>query len=820
MAYYFQENSWGERYLPEINRRIFEQAPSTDYFSTHLDFNPAAEDTFHVFIGTDSGLLIDYIRSVELGAGSKVLFIELDDLVALVGRSVDALACGEGASATPLCSASQWRQRLLAQSDAAWFISRDIRLIQSHGCERDYVQTYQALYRAVKEGIEEHRIDLLQRHGRRTFMELQMHNAADNILPFPVSAEFGRGKVAVVLGGGPSLDEHIEWISRYRDRVFLIAVSRLCQRLEELVLLPDVVVSIDPQPGMYDVSRQGTLWKGIPLIHSYHLAPQLLQQWRGPHYYVGERLPWHGCGGHSTATLSSTGESVSHTAVLVAAQLGFSTILMAGVDFCYSVAGHSHFAGTPEAELLKLPSRYEVQVTTYGGREAGTSRVLHRTIDNMMQIGRLINAQRARLFNISLDAAAIPGIAFLDRQTLQLPEARPEWHHHRAIDLSQLDALRHELDEAVSCLRQLAELSASARALLANTQLEGAIESEVNAVLELERQQSLHREYTQAIGFYMALELASLMPEGGAPVVPSTLERESRLEYHRIMGEGAACLLRLIDVTREKLITRELELQPDPDLTALAARWVDEGTPGRALRFLDAREEELSREQLSPIRLLAETHEQSVNAAAPACAAQPEQDANNLERAVQSVVFLYNNAALGDLVSLSRNITDQHWQSIAMVSFIRAMVADLQRNVVLAERHYQSVVDQCSDQLGEHSADQSGILSLVEETLSRMTQLYLTDNNTQAAMETLSTLCELDARYICAYAELLNTLGQAQPAIELLTLYLESRPEHWQAAVQLSELHAQVGDAALAERVMRQAREARDSGFGQEHKAA
>ena len=77
---FFQQNQWGERYIPEVNRDNFDAVASVDYYRTDLDVDLAATDTLHVIIGSDSGLLLNFLLKQSIGAGSRVVLIEPDDL--------------------------------------------------------------------------------------------------------------------------------------------------------------------------------------------------------------------------------------------------------------------------------------------------------------------------------------------------------------------------------------------------------------------------------------------------------------------------------------------------------------------------------------------------------------------------------------------------------------------------------------------------------------------------------------------------------------------------------------------------------------------
>lgn len=831
MSYFFQSNQWGERFIHDVNRDTFSSIASSGYYRQKLDFDPLAPDTLHIFIGSDSGLLIRYLAELTLAPGSAIVVVEDDAVYPYVARECEELLPAiehkqwfEQCPPVHLCSAKQWERDVLDGSELAWLLAGRVNIIQSACCHSDYLQRYLMLFRGVKLAISERTVELKQRCGRRPFIERQMQNAADNVAPFPVQPAAGRGRVAVVLGGGPSLDEHLEWISDNRQYLFLIAVSRLCRRLQVLNLVPDVVVSIDPLPNMYDVSKWGTQWRDVPLVNSYHLAPELLQQWNGPHFYLGERLPWDGCGGTSTATVSYTGATVSHTAVIVAAHLGFSTILMAGVDFCFSASGSTHAEGTPEAALLTLPSRYDAQVDTYDGRQAGTSLVLYRCIEDMRKIGEMINQHAPVLFNISAGSASIATIPFLDTRSLELLHKAPaiEWRGY-APTLNSLDSLKHELLTAGNAFRAIIRtctLAVSTIARRGGHDENVAHQSFLHRLDVLDRKLEKSRQYMEAIRFYSAYELAQLQLPSGLSALSQAELQQHKQRYYKLVESSARKYLQMIEETEHLAAVRAVELSIECDVSALISEWQLNRTPGRALGFMSRPPRQLSTGDLARLRQSCSEYIDSLQDENTRHANIINTQNTDIDNCLRSLVFLHSKKSIADLHQLSNAITDTQWPSSAIVSFIEALAADLANQPVEANAHFQSVIEQASARLQDSPPDLAGVYRLIEETLSRMTQIYLSQSDAQSALSTLATLCEFCPQYISSYAELLNLVGDTDSALQLLSLYLENYPEDWRAAQQLAELYQLTGAEEQAAEAFNHAEHLRMENFRLARQAA
>lgn len=827
VSFYFQTNPWDERYIHEVNRDSFSKMRSSDVFREQLDLDPKAPDTLFIVVGSDSGLLLKYLREQELAPGTAIVIVEDDSVYPCIvdERHTQPALSGEPTknAGVHLYSASNWQHQVFNGQDKAWFLAGTVRLVQANCCMTDYLQRYLQLFREVRTAVDERRVDLRQRCGRKPFIEAQMINAADNVSAFRPDSTLGRENVAVVLGGGPSLNAHLDWVQSNREKVFIIAVSRLCEKLQSIGLIPDIVVSIDPQDYLYEVSRHGIQWSFVPLINSYYVAPRLLQQWRGPHYFIGERLPWDGLGDEADRATGYTGATVGHTAVVVAARLGFSTILMAGVDLCFSHSGSSHAAGTPEAALSLLPGQYDAQVTTYGGRKAGTSIVLQRSIADMDALGKLVNRISPVLFNISEEATLIDSIPFANRSDVVLPASAPAYiPEPYAVTSESLDSLGLQLQVARDAFDTIHSACDDQERLVESLSKECLSDFSM-AVKVLDRLLSDGGDsltgYLKAIEFHAANEIALLQ----SPAHPSTSKADSLEAVRQFLGVvQISCdqFRVMIDGAFDKVALRRFELEQSLNISALGKRWATENTPGRILRhsdafahlFTDAQEEEAA-EQICAFERLLREDQQVVDAVLA-------NDDHRIDSCLKSVVFLYNQKNLGELQQLSKAITDPEWPGNAIGKLVSGFVKDLQSRTEEAVECYESVISLCSDQLYEAETHSVGVRRLLEETLSRMAQLFLEADDSVSALSTMATLCEFCPHYITSYAELLAVVGDVDNALALLNLYRENYPDDWRAARQLAELHQLRGEDADARLAFSEAEALRTDSTGQQLKAA
>ena len=161
-----------------------------------------------------------------------------------------------------------------------------------------------------------------------------------------------KGKAAIIVAAGPSLDKNIGELKKARDRAFIMAVDSVIGRLDAEGIFYDCIVSVDPD------KKTGALeeydhWKDIPMfcdiaskyeITSLHRGKKIWYTGAGllSELYSGQGLSFDGearCGG-----------SVATVAFSIAEYLGFGTIILVGQDLAYQ-GDSSHAGGVREYEL-------------------------------------------------------------------------------------------------------------------------------------------------------------------------------------------------------------------------------------------------------------------------------------------------------------------------------------------------------------------------------------------------------------------------------------------------------------------------------------
>ena len=189
-----------------------------------------------------------------------------------------------------------------------------------------------------------------------------------------------KGRPAIVVGAGPSLDRNLSMLERLRDRAVLIAVDTAVRPLLSVGLEPDLIVSVDPSRanarhliGLPDLPRSWFVAEGS-------IDPRVFGRFeeRTFVYRVSDHHPWpwlagHGCDrGHLRAW-----GSVLTTAFDAASEAGCDPIVFAAADLAYT-GGRPYCGGTiyddDRAELPTAEARQAAVAAQIHDRPTSTER--------------------------------------------------------------------------------------------------------------------------------------------------------------------------------------------------------------------------------------------------------------------------------------------------------------------------------------------------------------------------------------------------------------------------------------------------------------
>ncbi|MBF0480392.1 MAG: motility associated factor glycosyltransferase family protein [Desulfovibrionaceae bacterium] len=188
----------------------------------------------------------------------------------------------------------------------------------------------------------------------------------------------GEGATAVILGAGPSLEEHAKDLIANRREAIVCSALQTLPALERLGLKPDFCLAIDFRHSMENAMRglsDVNFAKDIPLIYSTKMQPGVLDLYPGP------TIPLWTMGGLATFVMRDAelvldaGGNVGVTLARFLTWAGVRRFLLAGQDFAWKGefshakghhAAHGAYRFDP-AKDVTLSNLYGEQIYSHMG---------------------------------------------------------------------------------------------------------------------------------------------------------------------------------------------------------------------------------------------------------------------------------------------------------------------------------------------------------------------------------------------------------------------------------------------------------------------
>lgn len=590
IAKIFAISQFEEGYLPSINRHTFEKIDSASLYDERFKDAFSTVDTLHVIIGLDSGLLANYIMERPLAKGSKYVFVELPDVLDLLTIEIPKALQNDLTISPP----ERFVALIKEHENNLYIVKQKFRIHRSIAVADNYLESYCRLNAQVEKALEHEHFEQSIGFNQKIFVQAQLHNLAENLIPATILKQQFVGKSCIVLGGGPSLDDAIDWIKANDERLIIIAASRVMGKLVKLDIKVDIVVSVDPQPVSFDVNKEFMeLEHDALLINSYHVASQIIGQWRGAALYTGTHLPWDNDSDHDN--IKTVGPTVTNSAIEIATEMGFKQVLLCGVDFCYSPKGLTHTQGTYGASLGPNIGVMLEWVETYSGEMAETPIQLLHAIESLeASVACHINTS---YINLSKNAAKVKGVRYQTCQDIKLEPItdkqrqmlKPE--SYQISTQKKLKYLSDTLDNLTTTQNKLLQLNVLvSEALALNNKIEQshkkpqAIPALADKIDKIE--QSINKKFislAHLIKFYGYYEFSHfLSTKRKEEWSQQDVVSQTRV-YYQAFKDISIELSELVILATKRVRSRINEYQPVSDIGALYKQWTDDKQWGRAV---------------------------------------------------------------------------------------------------------------------------------------------------------------------------------------------------------------------------------------------
>lgn len=402
-------STFGEKFILEINGSRFKYKKSTEQYDEYLTDVLNEKNSFIIFVGSDSGLLLHYL-SEKLKPSSNVFCIETIDFISELSNEMllDNVNLIDYESFVKLVDSKDLELSIFDDT---------FRLVRSYSVIDGYDVRYLTLYQKVLESITLKKHDFLGSiSGLKLFYEANIKNSPDLMNDFLSVSSFFESKNVLILGAGPSLSENIEWIKRNGNRFIIIAVSRVGGILESHNILPDFYITVDPKQVSFDISIGAIQNKSnVPLIANDHANPMLLSNWNGPVFYLGKVLPWDS--DLNVKNLRGCGPTVTQTAISIALESKAKSVYLIGVDLCYRINQLQRHSGIKTSiHNFSLDKQYYDVLTN-------SNCIAKADINLKIAISATASLVKKYpiipVFNLSSNAASVDGVKYLSLSILE-----------------------------------------------------------------------------------------------------------------------------------------------------------------------------------------------------------------------------------------------------------------------------------------------------------------------------------------------------------------------------------------------------------------
>jgi hypothetical protein len=811
----YMPNQFGEYFLYEVNHNTFAKIGADAIFKRTYGKNLDAKESLYLLLGSDSGLLINHLYKRQLPEATRYVFIEPDTVIdAVRQRPGRPESSPEHDERIFLTTARNLMNTIGQDLWQRYLLRNKVKLHRSIGANDAHLEIYATMWRDIKSGLSGQTWDVQARSSMFIHRTVQLLNAPDNVIPAIRLTGCLHGMTAVVAAGGPSLASNLPWIQENRSKIALIAVSRVCGILLKQGITPDIVVTLDPFESSYQVSQDMLkLGQSTLLVNGHHAFCALVEGWSGPKCFLGSTFPWEdskNCG-----NFVQWGPSVTNDALAVALELGCSTVILAGVDLCYSPEGKTHTEGTAEGDVGPRLMKGDTFVTTNDGTVTETAHEFLRAADNVNGFAAIAAKKGQRVINPSAHAIKLSHVAHLPLQEIDIPTPRKTaWEGIQAL-LPQADfnALRRHYNKLKKELRnasaEIREIKRLAEQALEQNRKQHASENDgKNAphgarIEKIERKIARHKVFERFLKtFGIRYFFATIRIDSDADWSEQDKEKYAT-KYYEGYTKTADLVLEIIDFVLKRIDIREEEIKPAPNMEKLLDYWNSNEQSERSKVGGKAFMQTMGRSRFMHLK----ARPRAWRALRVGYYAQlPETTRAKVDALIEEQEKIGNKFIEKRLIRLKKGLSLNKLAGRAQEYFINRNVDGLkrlQRGLTIhpyAEDalQYRHLVEGYLAEL-EHDADTAldcylaiNLDALREITLKRQLHIQLGKHELGDAIKILRTLTNMSPFYLPYYADLLRIDNQVEQAIDIFTEYLKRHPYDMHTMMKLGMLYFQI----------------------------
>lgn len=772
----FLENAFGDKYLFEVNGFAFDRIGANASYENHFDQDLFQENSLYIIPGSDSGLLPKYLVEAGLPDGSYYIFVEPRQVY---DRLQEITPENGFHKKIYITTPDEWLQCAEKIEYRNFVYLGNLKTSPSFAAADGRFPDYLQLSNQLQEELEKVQWQLNAELGAELFHLRQLENLPENRTSASYLVNKFAGQTAIILAGGPSLDDVLPWVNENREKMVVIAVSRIARRLLEIDLSPDIVVSVDPNMISFDISKEMLKFsEKTVFVHKYHVVSALLGQWRGRSLFLGPRLPWDSS--FNEDVLDAPGPTVTNSALGLAVNMGFSRILLAGVDLCHSREGYTHASGSNERKVGPQLGKGKLWVETNGGWSAETTPDFHFAATQIEAQAEGARQNGCQVINLSQGATKMKCVEFTPHEDITFPvslncagRSLIDWLPVETSEsrIEHYQAMLTELKTAQRGIRAIRKLSVEA--LKANDAFfgrRGVPKGNRKYKIKMDRvEKKLSTQYGDLSQLLKKLSIRNFLKitqgDQDRDWSEEDAERIGRI-YYEAYRDSADRLVEILGNAANRLESRLEEEKEEPDLNELTAQWQKDSQPGRATvwRYRNS-QKNLSAEEASLLETLEKNFEDILLL----------QETGHLKRAREfsqlgqvrgKLQAMYRQGQVDNLRHMSESLKlIQENEAVSLAHLAKGYLAELEGVPEQALVGYQHIIDA--------QEEQNQDIAVLEEALKRLLSLSLQNKDSDNARLIAECLSGISVAYLPHYGDLLWILGEHQTSLNLYADYLE-----------------------------------------------
>lgn len=790
-------NTFGEKFLYALNGKLFFNTDSNTIFLNKFGRDFIKENSLYVVTGTDSGLLVQFISKLSIPPGTKIVFVDFEEIFEWAQENQPLSNHDSISFTTP----DKLKDQLASIDIDKYIYLNKLFHIPSFSVIDNNYAGYAALEKQVTELLYDLQWTTSAQLNNRLFIVNQLKNLPDNVLH--ASFLFGqfRGQSALLLAGGPSLDAFIPWIQQHREEFVVIAVSRISRRLIQANITPDIIFSVDPQEISFDLSREMFHFADQSVfIYSYHVFPPMVAQWSGKKAFLGPLFPW-------TSSLNEPdratgGVTVTNIALACALEMGFSQIVLCGVDLCYSQEGHTHASCSKNRDEGPVIEGAETKIETNAGTFADTTRAYEVAARHIASLAQQEIAQHCRIVNPNLHAAKMEGVLYCPiesiestrknkNNTLQSFSFAEKTEQHLTNISKELSTKRNYLHEIIALSKKAIKeneiffrgknnLSKKSKKII------DSIESKLHSEKLIET-----ANFAKKFGIEQFIKIVHTK---NIEDITDSEAKKNIKNYYNAFIISSNSIIKLIDDISCNILIRKKELQLNPNYVELFNFYKKNDIPGRYKVLFINRNNDLSEEEKSLILDLEKNFnkyiEGDLNYSEVYSTKWNDWTEERERKFINKLLELLKSQGENELVGIIKIIeTTDFGSSSNLLLFSKGLLNEIQNDYSEAVSFYNQLIDSAED-IAPY---------LLEVTLKRIASISIASNDHENGLLALQCLNDLSVAYGPQYAKLLKLTQHPHDALDAYARYIEQFPYDTKTMLEMAALY---GELAIPEGVM------------------